>query len=69
MQGWLVGKGGEGVKWRVLCVLCATRCALLREKHIVNGVEHVKQQTGPNRAGLGRELFAVTFYVAGFKLD
>lgn len=57
------------MKWRVLCVLCATRCALLWEKHIVNGVEHVKQQTGPNRAGLGRKLFAVTFYVAGFKLD
>lgn len=48
---------------------CVQRCTLFREKHIVNGVEHVKQQTGPNRAGLGRELFAATFYVAGFKLD
>lgn len=45
------------VKWRgagagagALCVLCATLC-VVEEKHIVNGVEHVKQQTGRPRTG------------------
>lgn len=40
--------GGAGAG--ALCVLCATLC-VVEEKHIVNGVEHVKQQTGRPRTG------------------
>lgn len=58
------GKGG-GTEVRVLCV-CATLC-VVEEKHIVNGVEHVKQQTGRPRRTT-RTVCCHFLCAAGFKV-
>lgn len=50
---------------RVLCV-CATLC-VVEEKHIVNGVEHVKQQTGRPRRTT-RTVCCHFLCAAGFKV-
>lgn len=60
-----VGLPGKRRGIRVLCV-CATLC-VVEEKHIVNGVEHVKQQTGrPKRTT--RTVGCHFLCAAGFKV-
>lgn len=60
-----VGLPGKRRGMRVLCV-CATLC-VVEEKHIVNGVEHVKQQTGRPRRTT-RTVCCHFLCAAGFKV-